>query len=84
VQMSAAAFIQVRAGPALRAPALHCARIVLILRALPLRLTGQTSATHTQGLLDLEGSSLTPILVSLVQKDASMLDAFGKVRVCWS
>jgi hypothetical protein len=28
----------------------------------------------------LEGSSLTPILVSLVQKDASMLDAFGKVR----
>lgn len=32
----------------------------------------------SQGLLDLEGSSLTPILVSLVKKDASMLDAFGK------
>ena len=39
----------------------------------------QTSAAaFTQGLLDLEGSSLTPILVSLVKKDASMLDAFGK------
>jgi hypothetical protein len=38
--------------------------------------------------LDLEGSSLTPILVSLVTKNASMLDAFGKVRppdpVCMS
>ena len=34
-----------------------------------------------QALLDLEGNSLTPILVSLVKKDASMLDAFGKVRV---
>ena len=32
----------------------------------------------TQGLLDLEGDSLTPILVSLVKKDAHMLDAFGK------
>ena len=39
----------------------------------------QTSAAaFTQGLLDLEGASLTPILVSLVKKDASMLDAFGK------
>jgi hypothetical protein len=26
----------------------------------------------------LEGDSLTPILVSLVKKDAHMLDAFGK------
>ncbi len=39
----------------------------------------QPTPTDRQGLLDLEGSSLTPILVSLVQKDASMLDAFGKV-----
>ncbi len=31
-----------------------------------------------QAMLDLEGSSLTPILVSLVNKDASMLEAFGK------
>lgn len=39
----------------------------------------QTSAAaFTKGLLDLEGSSLTPILVSLVNKDAGMLDAFGK------
>ena len=39
----------------------------------------QTSAAaFTRALLDLEGSSLTPILVSLVKKDASMLDAFGK------
>mmetsp|Transcript_39332 Transcript_39332/g.111414 ORF Transcript_39332/g.111414 Transcript_39332/m.111414 type:complete len:1167 (-) Transcript_39332:153-3653(-) len=39
----------------------------------------QTSAAaFTKGLLDLEGSSLTPILVSLIKKDASMLDAFGK------
>ncbi|KAL3145933.1 hypothetical protein ABBQ38_015296 [Trebouxia sp. C0009 RCD-2024] len=39
----------------------------------------QTSAAaFTQGLLDLEGTSLTPILVSLVKKDAGMLDAFGK------
>jgi hypothetical protein len=39
----------------------------------------QTSAAaFTKGLLDLEGTSLTPILVSLVNKDASMLDAFGK------
>jgi inositol hexakisphosphate/diphosphoinositol-pentakisphosphate kinase len=37
------------------------------------------AAAFTKGLLDLEGSSLTPILVSLVAKDASMLDAFGKV-----
>jgi hypothetical protein len=39
----------------------------------------QTSAAaFTKGLLDLEGNSLTPILVSLVNKNASMLDAFGK------
>lgn len=39
----------------------------------------QTSAAaFTKGLLDLEGNSLTPILVSLVNKDASMLEAFGK------
>lgn len=37
------------------------------------------AAAFTKGLLDLEGSSLTPILVSLVAKDATMLDAFGKV-----
>jgi inositol hexakisphosphate/diphosphoinositol-pentakisphosphate kinase len=40
-----------------------------------------SAAAFTKGLLDLEGESLTPILVSLVQKDASMLDAFGKVGV---
>jgi hypothetical protein len=39
-----------------------------------------SAAAFTKGLLDLEGSSLTPILVSLVKKDASMLDAFGKAR----
>jgi hypothetical protein len=39
-----------------------------------------SAAAFIQGLLDLEGSSLTPILVSLVTKNASMLDAFGKVR----
>jgi hypothetical protein len=38
-----------------------------------------SAAAFIQGLLDLEGSSLTPILVSLVTKNASMLDAFGKV-----
>ncbi|GAB4823839.1 hypothetical protein N2152v2_010885 [Parachlorella kessleri] len=39
----------------------------------------QTSAAaFTKGLLDLEGNALTPILVSLVKKDAGMLDAFGK------
>lgn len=38
-----------------------------------------SAAAFTKGLLALEGSSLTPILVSLVTKDASMLDAFGKV-----
>lgn len=39
----------------------------------------QTSAAaFTKGLLDLEGAALTPILVSLVKKDAGMLDAFGK------
>eukprot|EP00798_Chlamydomonas_sp_ICE-L_P008126 gene8127-1373_t len=37
-----------------------------------------SAAAFTMGLLDLEGTSLTPILVSLVKKDASMLDAFGK------
>ncbi|WIA10711.1 hypothetical protein OEZ85_010886 [Tetradesmus obliquus] len=37
-----------------------------------------SAAAFIQGLLDLEGSSLTPILVSLVTKNASMLDAFGK------
>ena len=40
-----------------------------------------------QGLLDLEGTALTPILVSLVKKDAGLLDAFGKgasedIQVC--
>lgn len=38
-----------------------------------------SAAAFIQGMLDLEGSSLTPILVSLVTKNASMLDAFGKV-----
>lgn len=39
----------------------------------------QTSAAaFTKAMLDLEGASLTPILVSLVNKDASMLEAFGK------
>lgn len=38
-----------------------------------------SAAAFIKGLLDLEGSSLTPILVSLVNKNASMLDAFGKV-----
>ncbi|KAJ9526580.1 hypothetical protein QJQ45_017659 [Haematococcus lacustris] len=37
-----------------------------------------SAAAFAQGLLDLEGTSLTPILVSLVKKDAAMLDAFGK------
>jgi inositol-hexakisphosphate/diphosphoinositol-pentakisphosphate 1-kinase len=37
-----------------------------------------SAAAFTKGLLDLEGSALTPILVSLVKKDAGMLDAFGK------
>lgn len=37
-----------------------------------------SAAAFTKGLLDLEGTSLTPILVSLVNKNASMLDAFGK------
>ena len=41
-----------------------------------------------QGLLDLEGTALTPILVSLVKKDAGLLDAFGKgasddIQVCF-
>ena len=40
-----------------------------------------SAAAFTKGLLDLEGNSLTPILVSLVNKNASMLDAFGKVRL---
>eukprot|EP01004_Peranema_trichophorum_P003664 NODE_263_length_3101_cov_40.223304_g227_i0.p1 GENE.NODE_263_length_3101_cov_40.223304_g227_i0~~NODE_263_length_3101_cov_40.223304_g227_i0.p1 ORF type:complete len:959 (-),score=209.09 NODE_263_length_3101_cov_40.223304_g227_i0:224-2947(-) len=39
----------------------------------------QTSAAaFTQGMLDLEGSALTPILASLVKQDAILLDAFGK------
>jgi inositol hexakisphosphate/diphosphoinositol-pentakisphosphate kinase len=37
-----------------------------------------SAAAFTKGLLDLEGGALTPILVSLVKKDAGMLDAFGK------
>uniref|UniRef100_A0A7S4GK18 Inositol hexakisphosphate and diphosphoinositol-pentakisphosphate kinase n=1 Tax=Eutreptiella gymnastica TaxID=73025 RepID=A0A7S4GK18_9EUGL len=37
-----------------------------------------SAAAFAQGLLDLEGSSLTPILVSLIKKDASMLETFGK------
>eukprot|EP00667_Euglena_gracilis_P000680 EG_transcript_680 len=37
-----------------------------------------SAAAFTQGLLDLEGASLTPILVSLIKKDASMLETFGK------
>lgn len=46
---------------------------------LRLRLVSQASAAaFAKALLDLEGTSLTPILVSLVKKDASMLDAFGK------
>lgn len=43
-----------------------------------------SAAAFIKGLLDLEGSSLTPILVSLVTKNASMLDAFGKVRALMS
>lgn len=35
-----------------------------------------SAAAFTKGLLDLEGASLTPILVSLVKKDARMLDVF--------
>jgi inositol hexakisphosphate/diphosphoinositol-pentakisphosphate kinase len=38
-----------------------------------------SAAAFIQGLLDLEGESLTPILVSLVTKNAAMLEAFGKV-----
>jgi inositol hexakisphosphate/diphosphoinositol-pentakisphosphate kinase len=37
-----------------------------------------SAAAFAKGLLDLEGESLVPILVSLVKKDASMLEAFGK------
>ncbi|KAG1662671.1 hypothetical protein FOA52_014597 [Chlamydomonas sp. UWO 241] len=37
-----------------------------------------SAAAFVKGLLDLEGSSLTPILVSLVNKDVDMLEAFGK------
>jgi inositol hexakisphosphate/diphosphoinositol-pentakisphosphate kinase len=49
----------------------------------PSRTQQVAAAAFTKGLLDLEGSSLTPILVSLVAKDATMLDAFGKVgSVC--
>lgn len=37
-----------------------------------------SAAAFTKGLLDLEGQSLAPILVSLVTKDHPLLDAFGK------
>eukprot|EP00803_Ostreobium_quekettii_P004618 evm.model.scf_439.9 EVM.evm.TU.scf_439.9 scf_439:61654-74618(+) len=37
-----------------------------------------SAAAFTKGLLDLEGSSLTPILASLVKKEAGMLDACDK------
>jgi len=37
-----------------------------------------TAAAFCKGLLDLEGTSLAPILISLVTKDAKMLDAFEK------
>ena len=36
-----------------------------------------SAAAYAKGLLDLDGD-LTPILISLVKKDASMLDAYGK------
>lgn len=38
-----------------------------------------TAAAFAKALLSLEGTSLAPILVSLVEKDSSMLDAYGKV-----
>lgn len=37
-----------------------------------------SAAAFAKGMLDLEGESLAPILVSLVTKDHPMLDAFGK------
>ena len=37
-----------------------------------------SAAAFTKGLLDLEGGSLVPIMVSLVNKDQQILDAFGK------
>lgn len=37
-----------------------------------------SAAAFTKGLLDLEGDSLAPILVSLVTKDQGLLDTFGK------
>ena len=37
-----------------------------------------SAAAFAQGLLDLEGNSLVPILISLVKKDASMLEKIGK------
>ncbi|CAD7697573.1 unnamed protein product [Ostreobium quekettii] len=37
-----------------------------------------SAAAFTKGLLDLEGSSLTPILASLVKKETGMLDACDK------
>ena len=58
-----------------------CALLLLVVRAMPCKQKRRlTDYLHTilQGLLDLEGDSLTPILVSLVKKDAHMLDAFGK------
>jgi hypothetical protein len=58
-------------------PCSHCFPAAAGARVVP----QMSAAAFIQGLLDLEGSSLTPILVSLVTKNASMLDAFGKV---WS
>ena len=37
-----------------------------------------SAAAFAKALLDLEGTSLAPILVSLVEKDSSMLEAYGK------
>ena len=42
--------------------------------------TQMSAAAFAKALLDLEGTSLAPILVSLVEKDSSMLEAYGKVR----
>jgi hypothetical protein len=68
------------AATTLFARTLHCCCIAAALLLLLLRQV--SAAAFTKGLLALEGSSLTPILVSLVTKDASMLDAFGKVGCC--
>jgi len=40
-----------------------------------------SAAAFAKSLLSLEGTSLAPILVSLVEKDSSMLDAYGKARL---